>query len=228
MNPATLEKIGLNEREDLDVGTTERNHWITVSVYGDSTVGKDAIRLALGDLDALGVPESTPVIVKKSVAFSEQAKETAQAAAAHVADTIEGIRGRITQSLEPVAVKAHEAVQDVYNRVSKELPAKDEISKTINEAKKKIAPNLTPDDAGVLLNLLYENGGAIRAVTIPAGKETTVAAFGLPEGVAAIVFRRGKSGLIVPANDSTINSGDQIFLIGDENLLAPTIQKLAE
>jgi uncharacterized protein with PhoU and TrkA domain len=119
-------------------------------------------------------------------------------------------------------------MQDAYTRVSKDLSTKDDISKTIDAAKKKIAPNFAPDDAGALLTLLYENGGAIRAINIPAGKETTVAVLGLPEGVAAIAFRRGGTGLVVPASDSTIRSGDQLFLIGDEHLLAPAIQKLGE
>ncbi|MEN6396169.1 MAG: hypothetical protein ABFC78_06785 [Methanoregula sp.] len=228
MNPATLKKIGVDEREDLDVGTTEKDRWITVSAYSDSTVGEDTIRLALGDLDALGVPECTAVIVKKTMPLSDQVRETAQAAAVQVAGGIEGIRGRISQTLEPVAAKAQVAVQDVYNRVSKELPTKDDISRTIDATKKKIAPNFAPDDAGALLTLLYENGGAIRAVTIPRGKETTIAALGLPEGVSAIAFRRGENGIVVPAHDSTVKSEDLLFLIGDENLLAPTIQKIAE
>jgi hypothetical protein len=36
------------------------------------------------------------------------------------------------------------------------------------------------------------------------------------------------AGLIVPVSDSTIRSVDQLFLIRDEYLLAPAIQKLGE
>ncbi|WP_366652806.1 hypothetical protein [Methanoregula sp.] len=43
-----------------------------------------------------------------------------------------------------------------------------------------------------------------------------------------MAFRRGESGIVVPANDSTVMSGDQLFLIGDENLLDLAIQKLGE
>jgi hypothetical protein len=228
VNAAVLKKIGIDEREDLDVGTTGKDRWITVAVFGDSTVGEDSIRLSTEDIEMLGVPEGAVVIVKKALPLSDQVRETAQAAAGQVAGGIEGIRGRISHTLEPVAAKAQVAVQDVYNRVAKELPTKDDITRTIDAAKKKIAPNLAPDDAGLLLTLLYENGGAIRTVVIPPGRETTVAALGLPEGVAAVAFRRGESGIVVPASGSTVRSGDQLFLIGDENLLAPAIQKLGE
>ena len=228
MNAATLKKIGVDEREDLDVGTTGKDRWITVAAFSDSTVRQDTIRLSTDDLAALGVEEGAAVIVKKALPLSDQVRETAHAAAGQVAGGIEGIRGRISQTLEPVAAKAQVAVQDVYNRVSKELPTKDDISKTIDAAKKMIAPNFAPDDAGALLTMLYENGGAIRSVTIPPGKQTTVTALGLPSGVAVIAFRRGESGIVVPANDSTVMSGDQLFLIGDENLLALAIQKLGE
>ena len=119
-------------------------------------------------------------------------------------------------------------MQDAYTRVSKDLPTKDDISKTIDAANKKIAPNFTPDDAGTFLTLLYEKGGAIRAINIPTGKETTVVVLGLPKCIAAIALRRGGTGLVVPASDSTIKSGDQLFLIGNEHLLASAIQKLAE
>jgi len=228
MNGVTLKKIGIDEREDLDIGTTGKNRWITVAAFSDSTVREDTIRLSTDDIAALGVEEGTAVIVKKAVPLSDQVRETAQAAADQVAGGIEGIRGRISQTLEPVAAKAQVAVQDMYNRVSKELSTKDEISRTIDTAKKEISPNFAPDDSGAFLILLYENGGAIRAVTIPPGKETTVAALGLPSGIVAIMFRRGESGIVVPANDSTIKSGDQLFLIGDENLLAPAIRKFGE
>lgn len=228
VNAAILKKIGVDEREDLDVGTTGKDRWITVAAFSDSTVGEDTIRLSSEDLAVLGVPEGVSVLVNKALPLSDQVRETAHAAAGQVAGEFEGIRGRIAQTLEPVAAKAQSAVQDVYNRVSKELPTKDEITMTIDAAKKKIAPNFAPDDAGALLSLLYENGGAIRAVVIPFGKDTTVAALGLPEGVVAIAFRRGESGIVVPATDSRIISGDQLFLIGDENLLTPAIQKLGE
>jgi hypothetical protein len=36
------------------------------------------------------------------------------------------------------------------------------------------------------------------------------------------------AGLVVPVIDSTIRSGDLIFLIGNEHLLAPAIRKLGE
>ncbi|MGA2698949.1 MAG: hypothetical protein ABSE74_04830 [Methanoregula sp.] len=223
-----LEKLGVDERGDLDVGTTGKDRWITVAAYSDSTVGEGIIRLSEDDLAALGVDDGTGVIVKKALPLSDQVRATAHAAVGQVAGGIEGIRGRIAQTFEPVTAKAQVAVQDAYFRVSKELPTKDDISKTIDVAKKKIAPNFAPDDAGALLTLLYENGGAIRAIKIPAGKETTVAALGLPEGVAAIAFRREGAGLVVPVSDSTIRSGDQLFLIGDEHLLAPAIQKLGK
>ncbi len=166
MNAATLKKIGVDEREDLDVGSTGKDRWITVAAFSDSTVGKDTIRLSTEDIEALGVKEGTAVSVKKALPLSDQVRETAHAAAGQVTAGIEGIRGRISQTFEPVAAKAQVAVQDVYNRVSKELPTKDDISKTIDAAKKMIAPNFAPDDAGALLTMLYENGGAIRSVTI--------------------------------------------------------------
>jgi len=228
VNASVLKKIGIDEREDLDVGTTGKDRWITVAAFGDSTVGEDTIRLSTEDIETLGVPEGASVIVKKVLPLSDQVRETAQEAAGQVAGGIEGIRGRVSQTLEPVAAKAQVAVQGIYNRVSRELPTKDDISRTIDAAKKKIAPNLAPDDAGLLLTLLYENGGAIRTVVIPPGRETTITALGLPDGVVAVAFRRGESGIVVPASDSTVRAGDQLFLIGDEDLLAPAIQKLGE
>ncbi|MDD4483779.1 MAG: hypothetical protein PHD55_05380, partial [Methanoregula sp.] len=116
--------------------------------------------------------------------------------------------------------------QDAYSRVTEELPTKDDISRAIEDARKKIAPKFAPDDAGTLLSLLYENKGAIRAVTIPPGKETTIAGLGLPAGVSAIAFRKADGGLVVPAPDSNVKAGDQLFLIGDETLLAPALQKI--
>jgi hypothetical protein len=37
-----------------------------------------------------------------------------------------------------------------------------------------------------------------------------------------------EAGRVVPISDSMIRSGDQLFLLGDEYLLAPAIQKLGE
>jgi hypothetical protein len=228
VNAAILKKIGVDEREDLDVGSAEKNRWITVAAFSDSTVGEDTIRLSHDDIATLGIEEGALVIVKKALPLADQVRETAHAAAGQVAGGIEGIRGRISRTLEPVSAQAQGAVQDVYNRVSQELPTKNEIAGTIDAAKKKIAPDFAHDDAGLLLTLLSENGGAIRAVRIPPGKETTVAALGLPEGVTAIAFRHGEDGIVVPAGDRRVMPGDQLFLIGDENLLAPAIRKLGE
>lgn len=80
MNAATLKKIGVDEREDLDVGTTGKDRWITVAAFSDSTVRQDTIRLSTDDLAALGVEEGASVIVKKALPLSDQVRQTAHAA----------------------------------------------------------------------------------------------------------------------------------------------------
>jgi hypothetical protein len=226
VNAVVLKELGVEDRGEIDIGTVVKDRWITVAVFGDSTVGVDTIRLSTGDLAELAVEEGTSVVVKKSEPLLDQVRQTAHEAAGQLAGGLEGVRGRIMQTVEPVAAKAQVAATEAYSRVSQELSSKDEISRAIDAAKKKIAPKFAPDDAGTFLTLLYQNKGAIRAVIIPPGKETTISALGLPEGVSAIAFLRGESGLIVPAGDSRVLSGDQLFLIGDEDLLAPAIQKI--
>jgi hypothetical protein len=222
VNAVVLKELGVEDREEIYIGTVAKDRWITIAAFGDSTVGVDTIRLSTGDLAELGVEEGTSVVVKTSVPLSDQVRQTAHEAAGQLAGGLE----RIMQTVEPVAAKAQVTAQEVYSRVSQDLPSKDEIGRAIDAAKKKIAPKFAPDDAGTLLTLLYQNKGAIRAVIIPLGKETAISALGLPEGVSAIAFRRGESGLVVPAGNSRVMSGDQLFLIGDEDLLALAIQKI--
>jgi Putative regulatory, ligand-binding protein related to C-terminal domains of K+ channels len=226
INGATLMKLGIGERDEIDVGTTAKDTWITVSAFSDSMVGIDEIRLSPEDLSRLGIEEGTPVVVEKNTPLREQVEKTVQAAGDHLAGELAGLKGKLLETVEPVTAKAQASVQEAFTQVKDELPTKDEISKAIDDARKKIAPKFAPDDAGTLLSLLYKNNGAIRAVVIPAGKETTIAGLGLPAGVTAIAFRHSEGGLVVPAPDSTVTSGDTLFLIGDETLLAPALQKI--
>jgi len=226
INGATLTELGIGERDEIDVGTTAKDTWITVSAFSDSMVGLDEIRLSPEDLFALGIEEGITVVVEKNIPLREQVEKSVHAAGDHLAGELAGLTGKLRETVEPVTAKAQATVQDAYTRVSKELPTNDEISKAIDDARKKIAPKFAPDDAGTLLSLLYENNGAIRAVIIPPGKETTIADLGLPAGVSAIAFRKVEGGLIVPAPDSTVKAGDQLFLIGNETMLAPALQKI--
>lgn len=226
INGATLKELGIGERDEIDVGTTAKDTWITVSAFSDSMVGLDEVRLSPEDLSALGIEEGTPVVVEKNTPLREQVEKTVQAAGDHLAGELAGLKEKLRETVEPVTAKAQATVQEAYTKVTGELPTKDEISKAIDDARKKIAPKFAPDDAGTLLSLLYENNGAIRAVVIPPGKETTIVGLGLPAGVSAIAFRQGEGGLVVPAPDSTVTGGDTLFLIGDETLLAPALQKI--
>ncbi|WP_292370745.1 hypothetical protein [Methanoregula sp. UBA64] len=227
INGATLRDLGIGERDDIDVGTTTKDTWITVSAFSDSLVGPDEIRLSPEDLSALGIEEGTPVVVKKNIPLQEQVEKSVHTAGDHLAGELAGLTGKLRETVEPVTAKAQATVQEAYTQVTGELPTKDEISRAIDDARKKIAPMFTPDDAGTLLSLLYESNGAIRAVVIPPGKETTIAGLGLPAGVSAIAFRKeGEGGRMIPAPDSTVTAGDKLFLIGDETLLAPALQKI--
>ena len=226
INEATLKELGVNERDEIDVGRMAKDRWITVSAFSDSMVGLDEIRLSLEDLSVLGIEEGTAVVVEKNVPLREQVEKQVHAAGDHLAGELAGLKGKILETVEPVTAKAQATAQDAYSRVTEELPTKDDISRAIDDARKKIAPKFAPDDAGTLLSLLYENKGAIRAVTIPPGKETTIAGLGLPAGVSAIAFHKADGGLVVPAPDSNVKAGDLLFLIGDETLLAPALQKI--
>ncbi|MFA5331562.1 MAG: TrkA C-terminal domain-containing protein [Methanoregula sp.] len=227
VHASVLSDLGVDERGTLDIWTTAQDRWITVSGYGDSMVQPDSIRLSEEDLRELGVENGDEVVVKKARPLSDQVKDSAQAAADHVATGFEDIKGRITKSVEPVATKAHSAAQDAYNRVSKDLPTRDDINKALDAAKKKLAPNVTPDEAGTLISLLYENKGAIRSILIPAGSgEHTIPSLVLPEGIIILAIRRDRDELLIPKNDSTVAAGDRVYLMGNEELLAAAIEKL--
>jgi uncharacterized protein with PhoU and TrkA domain len=217
----------VNERGTLDVGTAAKDRWITVAGYGDSIVKSDSIRLSEEDLAELGVDNGDEVIVRKTQPLSDQVKQSAQVAAGQVASGFEDIRGRIAKSVEPVATKATAAAQDAYSRVAKDLPTREDISRSIDAAKKKIAPNFAPDEAGTLLSLLYENNGAIRSILLPAGKgDYSLSSLGLPEGVVVIAIRHDNDNLTVPEKSSKVTAGDRLYLIGNEDLLAAAIEKL--
>lgn len=226
LNGAVLKELGVEERGEIDVGTMAKERWITVSAFSDSMIGLNEIRLSPDDLSDLGIEEGIAVVVDKNSPLRERVEKSVHEAGDHLAGELAGLKGKIIGTVEPVTAKAQATAQDTYSRVTEELPTKDDISRAIDEARKKIAPKVAPDDAGILLSLLYENKGAIRAVIIPPGKETTIAGLCLPAGVSAIAFRKAGGGLVVPAPDSTVREGDQIFLIGDESSLAPALQKI--
>jgi hypothetical protein len=90
VNVAVFEKLGVDERGDLDVGMTGKDRWITVAAYSDSTVGEGTIRLSEDDLAALGVDDGTGVVVKKALPLSDQVRVTAHAAVGQVGSKASG------------------------------------------------------------------------------------------------------------------------------------------
>ncbi len=153
INEATLKELGVNERDDIDIGTTAKDRWITVSAFSDSLVGLDEIRLSTEDLSALGIEEGTAVVVEKNVPLREQVEKSVHAAGDHLAGELAGLKGKILETVEPVTAKAQATAQDAYSRVTEELPTKDDISRAIDDARKKIAPKFAPR-SGTLLTLL--------------------------------------------------------------------------
>lgn len=227
VHTSVLSDLGVDERGDLDVWTTGLDRWITVSAYGDSMVQPDTIRLSEEDLAGLGADNGDEVIVKKARPLTDQVKDSAHAAAGQVASGFEDVKGKIAKTIEPVATKAQTAAQDAYSRVSKDLPTREDLSNAIASAKKKLASNVTPDEAGMLISLLYENKGAIRSVQIPAGSgEHAISSLGLPEGVIVIAISRDRDVLAIPKKGSTVSAGDRLYLIGKEDLLSAAVEKL--
>ncbi len=224
---SVLQNLGLAEHDTMDVGVPETNRWVAVAVYSDSMVQPDTIRLSGEDITVLGVREGDPVTVKKAVPFTDQVRKAAKDTAGQVAVGLDEMKEKISATVAPVTKRAEDAAKDAYSRVSQELPTRDDISQAFDSAKKKIAPNVAPDDVGQLLSLVYRNHGAIRFAVVPStATALTIAGLDLPAGIAAIAVRRGKDTLIIPDLNTELAPDDRVFLIGKEEAILAVLKEI--
>jgi formylmethanofuran dehydrogenase subunit D len=220
---SSLSSLGIVEGDLLEVGLSG-GKTISVAAYGDSFVETDTIRLSEQDLEKLGVTEGAALIVQKKPALTEQMKQSAQSAAGQISVGLDGVKESVSGVVGPAAEKTSHAVKGAYEKVSAQMPTREDLANVVEAAKKKLGPS----DAKRLQNALEDSKGSIKAVTISKSVGgSKVGATELPEGVVIVAIQRNDT-VLIPTPETTIAHGDIVYLVGTEEGIAAATNVIGE
>jgi formylmethanofuran dehydrogenase subunit D len=114
LNISALTDLGINDGGQIDLMNDAGNRTVTVTVYTDTMVEKDQIRISEEDLKALGLQDGDEVTVAKAVPMMDKLKKTG-------AET----KKNVTEKAEKAYQSAGKATKEEYEKVKKKLTEKD-------------------------------------------------------------------------------------------------------
>jgi formylmethanofuran dehydrogenase subunit D len=234
-----LTKLGIADNEEVEVVTTTGSS-LVLTIFADSLVEKNQIRISEEDLKKLGIDSGTQVVVRRKVPVTEQVKAAAHDISDRAMKGIKGIEGTVsekTSDLKEGAIQVSRDIQDkgreVTNKIVEEVgPIGEKISEAGRETAARIADlvptarfnavvetsikRLKPVDASELKKILLQNDGDIRAITItsPTVAGRTIQNLTVPPDVIIAAIQRVDNSLSIAAPELVLSSGDIVYIIG--------------
>lgn len=174
------------------------------------TVRKEAGKAKEETIQAAGAVKE-----EMAKAYGKFVEETAPVAD-RIGDATRGTLSRLKDEVSPVAERVEGAARDTYEKISRELPVRERISKTTET----IMDRLKPSEEEKLTKVLEECKGNIRAVTILTDTvaDKLVKEIDLPKEVVIAAIQRNKE-IVIPKGDTRVVKGDIAFLVGKEDSL---------
>lgn len=238
------DQLGITDNEEVEVVTPAGSR-LTLTVFADSLVEMNEIRISEEDLGRLGIESGTRVVVRRKPPVTEQVKtaalemkeralkglkgiedtvsektgdlkEGALQASHEISEKGKEVSAKIAEEVAPIGERLSEAGREVGARIADLLPTARFSAAVENGIKR-----LTPGDAGQLKKILLQNEGDIRAVPVSARTTSgrTIQNLTVPPDVIIAAVQHQDNSLVIPAPDTVISIGDLVYLIGKEKAL---------
>ena len=237
IHSSLLPTLGIADNDEVEVFASGGTS-ITLTIFSDTLVEKNQIRISDEDIKKLGIKEGEEVRTRRKTPVSEQVKAAAEDIATKVSKGVKDLSDTVSEKTSGMKEGTLQAAQDISSK-AKEVSAKiaeearpigEKISEVGKETAAKIhelvptarfnaavesgMKQLSPADAAILKKNLLESKGEIHAVTTGvAAAGRTIQNLTLPPDVLITAIQREGS-LISYSGDSEIHTGDIVYMTG--------------
>lgn len=249
MNISHLVELGLVNHEKIIV-YAKNGKSILQTVYVDSLVNPDEIKMSYQDMLRLGISEGEEVTIQKKIPLKTKLKRSLHDFSGRLSQEIKITHATLSKKNENLQDVVIYATSDNANQIktlpdeegdivhaTKENPENGSLISEIQTLLQQYEFNqhvlnrvnhMNEFDLKSFLHLLENTNGFLKTATISSDSHLgkTISVLHLPSATSLIMILRENNSLCIPFPDSEIEMNDILFIIGKEDDVNSVIESL--